>query len=141
MQFQSINHSKANSKPLFLKIAPDLTDGQIQDISEIVSTSGIDGVVATNTTISRAGLATDSNRVSTIGNGGLSGQPVKDHSTSVVRRLRELLGDEKVIIGVGGIASKHDAKEKLEAGADLVQIYSGLIYEGPWLVKEIAEMN
>lgn len=138
---QKINLSKPIAKPLFLKIAPDLTDGQIQDIAEIVSTSGIDGVVATNTTISREGLKTEADRIASIGNGGLSGLPVKDHSTSVVRRLRELLGTEKIIIGVGGISSRKDAKEKLDAGADLVQVYSGLIYEGPWLVKEIAAMN
>ena len=138
---QRINLSKPKPKPLFLKIAPDLTDGQIQDIAEIVSTSGIDGVVATNTTISREGLETKTDQIAAIGNGGLSGHPVKDHSTSVIRRLRELLGAEKVIIGVGGIASKHDAQQKLDAGADLVQIYSALIYEGPWLVKDLATLK
>ncbi|PHN05532.1 quinone-dependent dihydroorotate dehydrogenase [Flavilitoribacter nigricans] len=134
---QEKNRAKTAPKPILLKIAPDLTDSQLDDIIEIVENTGIDGVIATNTTISRADLDTDQNTVETIGAGGLSGQPVKDRSTEVIRYLHQKSGGKITIIGVGGIASGADALEKLEAGASLVQVYSGLIYEGPALVKNI----
>lgn len=134
---QEKNQAQSTPKPLLLKIAPDLTDSQLDDIIEIVETSGIEGIIATNTTISRAGLQTYESTVEQIGAGGLSGQPVKDRSTEVIRYLHQKSGGRITIIGVGGIASVADALEKLEAGASLVQVYSGLVYEGPDLVKKI----
>ena len=125
------------SKPILLKIAPDLTDGQLDDIVSVVKESGIAGVIATNTTISRDGLVTDGATVKSMGAGGLSGAPVRARSTEVIRYLRERLPKPFVIIGVGGIDSWEAAREKLEAGADLVQVYTGLVYEGPSLVNRI----
>ena len=122
-------------KPILLKIAPDLTDDQLLDIIEIVAETKIDGVIATNTTISRANLKSD--LVSTEEKGGLSGKPLKNRSTEVIRFLAEKSGKAFPIIGVGGIHSEKDALEKLEAGADLIQLYTGFIYEGPALVKRI----
>ena len=134
---QELNLAKPAPKPLLLKIAPDLTDGQLDDILDIARETKLDGLIATNTTISREGLSTPSGDVETIGAGGLSGQPVKARATEVIRYLAERSNGDFKIIGVGGIASPEDAKEKLDAGADLIQIYSGLIYEGPGLVKRI----
>lgn len=134
---QEKNKAKAQPKPILLKIAPDLTDGQLDDILEIVKTTKIDGVIATNTTISRAGLNTSENRIKEIGNGGLSGKPVKERSTEVIRYLFDKSGGQLKIIGVGGICSAADAIEKLRAGACLVQVYSGMVYEGPSLIKKI----
>ena len=130
---QNENNSKAKPKPILLKIAPDLTDSQLMDIIEIVATTKIAGVIATNTTISREGL-TSEHRSET---GGLSGKPVKDRSTDVIRFLAEKSNKSFPIIGVGGIHSPNDAKEKLAAGADLIQLYTGFIYEGPGLIKRI----
>jgi len=130
---QKENHKKESSKPILLKIAPDLSDDQLFDIIDIVKITGIDGVIATNTTISRDNLVSD-NRNET---GGLSGKPVKDRSTEVIQFLSEKSNKAFSIIGVGGIHSAKDAQEKLDAGADLVQIFTGFIYEGPALVKEI----
>lgn len=126
-----------SSKPIFLKIAPDVTDGQLDDIVEIIQKTGIAGVIATNTTIDRSGLKTDAKRVEEIGAGGVSGKPVTKRSTEVIRYLATKSGGSFPIIGVGGIHSAEDALEKLEAGASLVQIYTGFIYEGPGLVKKI----
>ncbi len=125
------------SKPILLKIAPDLTNEQLDDIVEVVKESGIAGVIATNTTISRDGLATPRSEVDAIGAGGVSGAPVRYRSTEVVRYLRDRLPRPVVIIGVGGVDSAEAAMEKIEAGADLVQVYTGLIYEGPALLKRI----
>lgn len=133
---QGINQKKAAPKPILLKIAPDLTDTQLDDIIEIVANTKIDGLIAANTTISRANLKTDAATIKAIGNGGLSGAPVKARSTEVIKYLKSKAPNIK-IIAVGGIASPEDAIEKLEAGADLIQIYSGLVYEGPALVKKI----
>jgi dihydroorotate dehydrogenase len=134
---QEKNRAQSSPKPILLKIAPDLSNEQLDDIIDIVKDTGIDGLIATNTTISRADLHTDHNTVAQIGAGGLSGQPVKDRSTEVIRYLHQRSGGAITIIGVGGIASAEDALEKLEAGASLVQVYSGMIYEGPGLVKQI----
>ncbi len=136
-RLQELNALKSARKPILLKIAPDLTNEQLDDIIEIVADTKIDGVVATNTTIDRSGLKTDKNKVETIGNGGLSGKPVKKRSTEVVRYLSEKSNKAFPIIGVGGIHSAEDALEKLEAGATLVQLYTGFIYEGPLLIKRI----
>lgn len=121
------------TKPMLLKIAPDLTDEQLLDIIDIVKETEIDGVIATNTTISREGLRSKNKKEV----GGLSGKPVKARSTEVIRFLSEKSNKSFPIIGVGGIHSAEDALEKIEAGADLVQIYTGFIYEGPRLIKKI----
>lgn len=124
-------------KPVLLKIAPDLTVEQLDDVIEILKETKTDGVIATNTTISRDGLTAEPHVVEQIGAGGLSGKPLRDRSTEVIRYLRRELGTDYPIIGVGGIMSVEDALEKLNAGADLIQLYTGFIYEGPGLVKRI----
>jgi dihydroorotate dehydrogenase len=130
---QTENKKKESPKPILLKIAPDLTDSQLMDIIDIVNTTKIAGVIATNTTISREGLQSEHMNET----GGLSGKPVRERATEVIRFLAEKSGKSFPIIGVGGIHSAQDAKEKLAAGADLVQLYTGFIYEGPGLVKRI----
>jgi dihydroorotate dehydrogenase len=134
---QDKNYQKTKPKPILLKIAPDLTKTQIDDIVEIVQTTKIQGLIASNTTIDRTNLQTSSEELEKIGAGGLSGKPLTKKSTEIIRYLRQKLGKEVVIIGVGGIFSAADAIEKLEAGANLVQVYTGFIYEGANLVKEI----
>jgi dihydroorotate dehydrogenase len=129
--------SKPGKKPVLLKIAPDLTQEQLNDIVEILKETKTDGVIATNTTISREDLKTEKDAVDKIGAGGLSGKPLTERSMEVIRYLREKLGADFPIIGVGGIMSPLDAIEKLQAGADLVQIYTGFIYEGPSFAKRI----
>ena len=135
LQKKNLEHSKP--KPILLKIAPDLNKDQLDDILEIVKETKIDGVIATNTTISRANLQTDKKQIENIGAGGLSGQPLKNRSTEVIRYLYENSNKQLKIIGVGGISSPEDAIEKLNAGAVLVQVYTGLIYSGPSLIKNI----
>ena len=130
---QVLNFGKTKSKPILLKIAPDLTDEQLMDIIDIVKTTKIDGVIATNTTISREGL-TCANKSET---GGLSGKPLTKRSTEVIRFLAKKSNKSFPIIGVGGIHSANDALDKLDAGADLVQLYTGFVYEGPKLIKDI----
>lgn len=131
------NKTKLKSKPILLKIAPDLTDSQLDDIIEIVAETKIDGVIATNTTISRSNLNTSKNKVEEIGMGGLSGKPLTKRSTEVIRYLSEKSNKTFPIIGVGGIHSVEDAMEKFNAGASLIQLYTGFIYEGPGLIKKI----
>jgi len=133
---QQRNHKEGISRPILLKIAPDLTDGQLDDIIEIVRETGIAGIVATNTTIGRDGL-TSTKHVSETG--GLSGAPLTKRATEVIRYLSTHSRQAFPIIGVGGIHSPEDALEKLEAGASLVQLYSGFIYEGPGLIKRICK--
>ena len=133
----ALSREKAKYKPVLLKIAPDLTIEQLDDIIEILKETQTDGVIATNTTISREGLITDKSIVDSFGNGGLSGKPVTKQATEVIRYLRLKLGKDFPIIGVGGIMTVHDAQEKLDAGADLIQLYTGFIYEGPAIVKQI----
>jgi dihydroorotate dehydrogenase len=130
---QNKNLAKAKQKPILLKIAPDLTDEQLLDIIDIVKETKIAGVIATNTTISREGLQSE-NKTET---GGLSGKPLTKRSTEVIRFLSQKSNKAFPVIGVGGIHSAEDAIEKLEAGACLVQLYTGFIYEGPALVKAI----
>jgi dihydroorotate dehydrogenase len=136
-RLQELNNAKESRKPILLKIAPDLTNEQFDDIIEIVADTKIDGVVATNTTIDRSGLKTDKTKVEVIGNGGLSGKPVRARSTEVIKYLADKSNRAFPIIGVGGIHSAEDALEKLDAGATLLQVYTGFIYEGPSLVKRI----
>lgn len=132
---QNRNDKKGISRPILLKIAPDLSDSQLDDIVEIVKESGIAGVIATNTTISREGLRSDAKLIQE--SGGLSGKPVRARSTEVIRYLAQKSGGAFPIIGIGGIQTAADAQEKLDAGAALVQVYTGFIYEGPSLVKQI----
>jgi dihydroorotate dehydrogenase len=132
-ELQTANAKKSKSKPILLKIAPDLTDEQLMDIIDIVKQTQIAGVIATNTTLSREGLAS-ANKAEA---GGLSGMPLTKRSTEVIRFLSEQSNKAFPIIGVGGIHTAEDALEKLAAGASLVQLYTGFIYEGPKLVKEI----
>ena len=134
---KAANDQKDHPKPILLKIAPDLTDGQLDDIIEIVQETKIDGVIATNTTVDRSKLTTPSSEVEAIGAGGVSGKVLSKRSTEVIRYLHEKSGGGFPIVGVGGIFTTEDAMEKLEAGASLVQVYSGMIYEGPALIKRI----
>ncbi len=130
---QKKNSEKIKTKPILLKIAPDLTNEQLTDIIEIVKETAISGVIATNTTIERKNLKSEKSTET----GGLSGQPLKDRSTEVIRFLTQKSENAFPIIGVGGIHSPADAIEKLQAGASLIQIYTGFIYEGPGFVKSI----
>ena len=130
---QERNLAQDTPKPILLKIAPDLTDGQLQDIIDIVQETKIAGVIATNTTLSREGLK-HPNKIET---GGLSGKPLTKRATEVIRFLHQKSGGAFPIIGVGGIHSAEDALEKIEAGASLVQLYTGFIYQGPGLIKKI----
>ena len=134
---QERNHKDGISRPILLKIAPDLTNEQLDDIVEIVMEAGIAGVIATNTTISREGLHTPAEIAGEAG--GLSGRPLTQRSTEVIRYLAQKSNKAFPIIGVGGIHSPQDAKDKLEAGASLVQLYTGFIYEGPGIVKRICK--
>jgi dihydroorotate dehydrogenase len=134
---QAVNKALPNPKPVLLKIAPDLTDTQLDDIIEIVGATQIDGIVATNTTIDRSQLQTPASEVEAIGAGGLSGKPVTARSTEVIRYIHQKTNGTIPMIAVGGIFTAADAIEKLNAGASLVQVYTGFIYEGPGMVKRI----
>ncbi|GAB3548688.1 quinone-dependent dihydroorotate dehydrogenase [Spirosoma fluminis] len=134
---QTENRRQLTPKPILLKIAPDLTNGQLDDIIAIVGETGIAGVIATNTTISRANLVTDSAVVEQMGAGGVSGRPLRERATEVIRYLHQQSRGAFPIIGVGGIFSAEDALEKIQAGASLVQVYTSFIYEGPALAKRI----
>ena len=133
-----INNKKLKPKPLLLKIAPDLSEQELDDVIDIIKTLSLDGVVAANTSVNREGLRTKEETLNEIGwPGGLSGKPLTDRSTKVIQYLYNQLGDAYPIIGVGGIHSEQDALEKINAGAKLVQLYTGFIYEGPGLIKRI----
>jgi len=134
---QKINSNQHKEKPILLKIAPDLNTTQLDEIIELVAETKIDGVIASNTSVDREGLKASQEQLHDIGNGGLSGRPIKDKSTKVIRYLSENSNNAFPIIGVGGVHSAQDALEKLDAGASLVQLYTGFIYEGPKLIKEI----
>jgi dihydroorotate dehydrogenase len=129
---------RAGGSRLLVKIAPDLSEGQLEDVLAVVEEVRLDGVVATNTTIARSGLATDPRRVDAIGAGGLSGPPLRRRSLEVVRRVRARLGREIVVVGVGGVETADDAMALVRAGADLVQMYTGFVYEGPFAAARIA---
>jgi len=136
-ELQVINNAKPKRKPILLKIAPDLTNTQLDDIVAIVAETKIDGIIATNTTIARTPLTTDVAIVEVIGAGGLSGKPLTTKATNVIAYLHQKSGGSFPIIGVGGIASGKDAKDKIQSGATLLQVYTGFIYEGPALAKQI----
>ena len=134
---QQANNNFEKQKPILLKIAPDLNNNQLDEIVELVATTKLDGVIASNTSTDRIGLKASTKQLEAIGNGGLSGKPIKDKSTRVIKYLAEKSNKAFPIIGVGGIHSAEDALEKINAGANLVQIYTGFIYEGPSLIKAI----
>jgi dihydroorotate dehydrogenase len=139
-RLQELNSKLQNDgkrKPLLLKIAPDLSNEQLDEIIEVVLETKLDGVIATNTTISREHLQTNASKVESMGAGGLSGKPLAKRSTEVIKYIALKSQKRFAIIGSGGILSPSDAIEKLDAGADLVQLYTGFIYEGPGLVKRI----
>lgn len=134
---QEENKSFAAPKPILLKIAPDLTAGQLNDIIDLIQEIALDGLIATNTTIDRSGLITADKEVAAIGAGGLSGKPLEKRSTEVIKYIAQRSNKAFPIIAVGGVMSPEDALAKLEAGADLVQLYTGFIYEGPSLISRI----
>jgi dihydroorotate dehydrogenase len=138
---QSINQQQAtsNQKPILLKIAPDLTKEQIDDVIDLAMEIKLDGLVATNTTIDRSGLTTHDSRLTTIGAGGMSGWPLKRRSTEMVKYICEKTKGEIPVMASGGIFTGEDAKEKMGAGASLLQVWTGFIYEGPGIVKKICK--
>lgn len=139
--FNILHHYRSNcevQKPILLKIAPDLALPALDEIIETVKEAKIDGLIATNTTVSRENLMTSRNTIEEIGAGGLSGKPVFAKSNEVVKYLRNHLGNDFPIIGVGGVIDLENMSDKLAAGADLVQVYTGFIYSGPWMVKKWA---
>ena len=136
-EVKKINLSKSVQKPILLKIAPDLNDRQLDEIVDLIEETKTDGVIVSNTSVNREGLKTSSEVLAQIGNGGLSGKPIRERSTRMIRYLSEKSNRAFPIIGVGGIHSAKDAIEKLDAGASLVQLYTGFIYEGPELINEI----
>lgn len=136
----TINQAKPTQKPILLKIAPDLGDEQIEEIIEVIQETQLDGIIATNTTISRENLETSDEYITNIGNGGLSGAPLTQRATDVIRLISEKSGGKIPIIGVGGINSPQDAKDKLDAGASLVQVYTGFIYQGPMFIRQINKL-
>lgn len=138
-KLQTLNKQKGGSKPILLKIAPDLTNEQLDDIIYIITNTGLDGIVATNTTISRQGLATPESEVNAIGAGGLSGAPLRNRATEVISYIHTHSNGKIPIIASGGIFTAADAKEKLDAGASLIQVYTGFIYEGPGIAKKICK--
>jgi dihydroorotate dehydrogenase len=129
--------TSSSYKPILLKIAPDLTQEEIDDVIELALEIKLDGLVATNTTINRSQLTTHDSRLTTIGNGGLSGKPLQKKSTEIVKYIHEKTNGKIPIIASGGIFDTSDAKEKLKAGAALIQVWTGFIYEGPAIVKKI----
>ncbi|UZO80437.1 quinone-dependent dihydroorotate dehydrogenase [Aquimarina sp. ERC-38] len=136
-EVQKANTSFSVQKPIVLKIAPDLNRQQLDEIVELVQKTRLDGVIASNTSVDREGLHTSQEKLTAIGNGGLSGKPIRKKSTEVIRYLSEKSNGSFPIIGVGGIHSAEDALEKIDAGASLVQVYTGFIYKGPGLIKDI----
>lgn len=136
-EVKKINQSKTVQKPILLKIAPDLNNNQLDEIIELIAETKIDGIVVSNTSVNREGLKTSPEVLSQIGNGGLSGKPIRERSTKMIKYLSDKSNRAFPIIGVGGIHSAKDAIEKLDAGATLVQLYTGFIYEGPELINDI----
>ncbi len=123
--------------PLLVKIAPDLADDDVEAVADLALALGLDGIVATNTTLSREGLVTPASDVEALGAGGISGAPVRARALAVVRRLKERVGDQVTLVGVGGIATPEDARERVAAGATLVQAYTGFVYGGPLWPRHI----
>lgn len=139
MQLQNVNMGYPKPKPILLKIAPDLSDTQLDDVIDIVRDTRLSGIVATNTTIDRGSMTADKEKIEHTGSGGLSGKPLKQRSTEIIRYISQKTQGQIPIIAVGGIFNGEDAQEKIEAGASLVQVYTGFIYEGPGIVKKICK--
>ncbi len=137
LTLKSLDKTKGKNRPILLKIAPDLNTQQLDDIIELIAKTKIAGVIASNTSSGRENLTTSKQTIKEIGNGGLSGLPIKENATQVIRYLAQKSNKAFPIIGVGGIHSAQDALDKLDAGADLIQVFTGFIYEGPQLVKQI----
>ncbi len=137
-QIQNINLAYPNPKPILLKIAPDLNETQLDEIIEIVKATKLSGIVATNTTIERSGLS-DKQLIERTGAGGVSGKPLKERNTEIIKYIHKKTNGTLPIIAVGGIFTPEDAKEKLDAGASLVQVYTGFVYQGPTIVKKICK--
>ena len=136
---ESASARRGKAPPLFVKIAPDLSDEDIDAVAELASTLNLAGIVATNTTIARTGLSTPKERVEALGAGGLSGAPLRARANEVLKRLRSKVGPKRALIGVGGIETAEHAWERMQAGADLVQLYTGFIYGGPTTPRDLAE--
>ncbi len=134
-----INNAKATAKPVLLKIAPDLELSQLDDILDLAMEIKLDGIIATNTTISREALTTDPDEVNAMGPGGLSGKPVTEKSTDIVKYIHQRTQGQVPVIASGGIFNATDAREKFEAGAALVQVWTGFIYEGPAIAYSICK--
>lgn len=139
MHLQMINNGKAHSKPILLKIAPDLSEAEINDVVDLAIEIKLDGLVVSNTTVSREGLRTPAAEVQAIGAGGLSGAPVRARATEVVQYVQQKTNGQIPVIASGGIFTAADAKEKMKAGASLVQVWTGFIYVGPSIVKKICK--
>jgi dihydroorotate dehydrogenase len=139
-KLKELNQKKVKEKPILLKIAPDLSEKELDDIINIVQLTGISGIIATNTTIARDSLFTDAEKIKLLGEGGVSGKPLSKRSTDVIRYIVKKSQNKIPVIGVGGIHSARDALEKFEAGAVLIQLYTGFIYEGPGLIKRIKKV-
>ena len=136
-QLKKINSTKPKKKPILIKISPDLNQDQLDETIDLILSENLDGIIATNTTTSRNNLKTSKSKIEKIGNGGLSGEPLKNKSTEVIRYISKKTNGNLPIIGVGGIMNPKDALDKIKAGADLIQLYTGFIYEGPSIVKKI----
>jgi dihydroorotate dehydrogenase len=136
-QLKKINSTKPKKKPILIKISPDLNQDQLDETIDLILSENLDGIIATNTTTSRNNLKTNKSKIEKIGNGGLSGEPLKNKSTEVIRYISKKTDGNLPIIGVGGIMNPKDALDKIKAGADLIQLYTGFIYEGPSIVKKI----
>lgn len=136
-QLKKINSTKPKKKPILIKISPDLNQDQLDETIDLILSENLDGIIATNTTTSRNNLKTNKSKIEKIGNGGLSGEPLKNKSTEVIRYISKKTNGNLPIIGVGGIMNPKDALDKIKAGADLIQLYTGFIYEGPSIVKKI----
>ena len=136
-QLKKINSTKPKKKPILIKISPDLNRDQLDETIDLILSENLDGIIATNTTTTRENLKTNKSKIEEIGNGGLSGEPLKNKSTEVIRYISKKTNGNLPIIGVGGIMNSKDALDKIEAGADLIQLYTGFIYEGPSIVKKI----
>jgi dihydroorotate dehydrogenase len=139
LQLQNLNLSYPNPKPILLKIAPDLSNTQLDDVIEVVTETQLAGIVATNTTIDREGLKANKNLIEKTGSGGVSGKPLKQRSTEIIQYISTKTNGKLPIIAVGGIFTAEDAQEKINAGASLVQVYTGFIYEGPAIAKKICK--
>ena len=134
---KKINSTKPKKKPILIKISPDLNQNQLDETIGLILSENLDGIIATNTTTTRKNLKTSKSKIEKIGNGGLSGEPLKNISNEVIRYISKKTNGNLPIIGVGGIMNPKDALDKIEAGADLIQLYTGFIYEGPSIVKKI----